>query len=53
MLGLRAGLCFAAIFEYALEVRDQVPGEDLGNPNVISREQTGSWQRASPAEAGT
>lgn len=30
-----AGLCLAAIFEYACELREKVPGEELGNPNVI------------------
>lgn len=25
----------AAIFEYAYELRERVPGEDLGNPNVV------------------
>lgn len=34
-LVLSAGLCLAALFEYACELREKVPGEDLGNPNVI------------------
>ena len=31
----QSGAVQAAIFEYAYELRERVPGEDLGNPNVV------------------